>query len=420
MFSRERVQIMKKVVLSGVFVLATASVWASGFGLYEASAPTYALGGAVLGRAHDASANFHNPATLTDLTNITVTAGFMTEHPRAQIEGVQGGRPFGSRNMNSGCYLLPHFHVAVPLPWNFAFGLGVMPEYGLGSKYDDSWPLNYGSVETEVTSFTVNPNLACKLTEKLSVAGGLRFLFWDFEQYSHPYSYRDGYHINNRLKGDNGMTDFGYQVGLKYDLLKSLSFGLVYKSLTVCHVEGKSETGGYVSTPYGPVSQVRRSAAEATLEMPQSLTGGFNWDVTDAWHVGGYVGWTQWSTISQVPFLFGDGSSQICAFNWKDTWRVGIAPSWDFAEGWKWMVSYVFESDCASRQYSTMLPPSNRHMISTGFAWNCWAGLEIALTYGMILMDGLESHVSKSVPEDTYRAYRGISHATGLTLTYRF
>lgn len=410
-----------KVLFSSVFfALTTLSVLASGFGLYEASAPTYAMGGAVLGRAHDASANFHNPATLTDLTNVTVTAGFMTEHPRGRIKGTQGGRPFPAQNMNSGCYVLPHFHVAVPLPWDFAFGLGVMPEYGLGSEYDDGWPLSFGSTKTQVTSFTVNPNLAYKLTDKLSVAAGLRILYWDFEQYSHPYSFNQGYHLNNRLKGDNDMSDFGYQIGLKYDLLDNLSFGLVYKSLTVCHVNGKSETDGYVDSPYGPVSQVKRMGAEATLEMPQSLTGGFNWDITDTWHLGAFVGWTQWSTIEQLPFLFSDGSAQGCSFDWKDTWRVGLAPSWDFAEDWKWMVSYVFESDCASRQYSTMLPPSERHMISTGLAWNCWAGLEIALTYGMILMDGRESHVSKAAPEDTYQAYRGISHATGLTLTYRF
>ena len=156
----------------------------SGFGLYEASSPTYALGGAVVGRAYDASANFFNPATLTDLTNLTVTAGFMTEHPRGRIKtDLPGGR---TSSMDPGVFWLPHFHLAIPLPWDFAFGLGVMPEYGLGSEYSDSWDLNFNSIDTTVMSFTVNPNLAYKVTDKWSVGAGMRFLYFDFEQYSLP------------------------------------------------------------------------------------------------------------------------------------------------------------------------------------------------------------------------------------------
>ena len=395
-------------------------VYASGFGLYEASAKSYAMGGAVLGKAVDASANFHNPATLTDLTNITITAGFMTEHPRAKIKVTRNGQIYPSSPMNSGCYLLPHFQMAVPLKWDFVFGLGVMPEYGLGSQYDDRWLLNYGSVDTQVESLTVNPNLAYKVTDKLSVGAGLRLLYWDFEQYSKPNSFYPGVNLTNRLKGDNGMRDFGYQVGLKYDLLENLSLGVLYKSMTVCHVQGKSDLSGSMAGI--DVTNLRSShkGADATLEMPQSVSGGFNWDITSDWHLGGLVSWTQWSTIDRVHFNFGDGSSQLCTFNWKDTWRVGLAPSWDFAENWSWIASYVYETDCASDQYSTMLPPAHRHMISTGLNWVCWRGLEISFTYGIILMEGLESHVSRDRPQDTYQAYRGLSHATGLSLTYRF
>ena len=109
--------------------------------------------------------------------------------------------------------------------------------------------------------------------------------------------------------------------------------------------------------------------------------------------------------------------------NWNDTWRAGLAPSWDFAEDWTAIMSYVYENDCCGDQESTMLPAADRHMLSWGLCWNCWSTLEIAVTYGMILMDGKESQ-SYNGKNDAdlhhYRAYRGISHAAGLTLTYRF
>ena len=397
-----------KVISAAVAAMVSSSVFASGFGLYEASSKTYALGGAVLGKAVDASANFHNPATLTDLTNITITVGAMTEHPRARMKASANGVTLPSEKMNSGTYVLPHVHMAVPLPCDFVFGLGMMPEYGLGSVYDHAWTYNKAGIDTQVESFTVNPNLAYKITDKLSIGAGLRFIYWDFEQYSRP---RDG--VNMRLKGDNNMEDFGYQVGVKYDILDNLSFGLVYKSDVGCHVKGKRQMDGV----YG-CSDVN---AAATIHMPQSITGGFNWDITDDWHLGVMAAWTEWSAVDQVPFLFSnETSTSMCNFNWRDTWRVGIAPSWDFADGWTWMASYVFETDCSRDQYSVMLPPSNRHMISTGLAWSPYDWVEVALTYGVILMDGEESHVSTSSPTATYKAHHGISHAAGLSFTFRF
>jgi len=411
-------------IAAGLFlgaVVGAASVASgSGFGLYEASSPAYAMGGAVVGRAIDASANFYNPATLTDLTNLTVTAGLMTEHPRARIK-TNGG---ASECMDPGVFVLPHFHLAAPLPWDLSFGLGVMPEYGLGSQYDDNWALSYNSQETTVSSFTVNPNLAWKWND-LSVGAGLRFLYFDFEQYSHPivgygangYEYR----FHNRLKGDNGMNDFGYQVGLKYDVFDNFSVGLVYKSLTIVHVRDGKTTNDADDSALSAKARGASGKAETDLELPQSITGGFNWDITRTWHLGGTVAWTQWSSICDLDFRLA-GTSKDVKLRWNDTWRAGLAPSWDFAEDWTAIWSYVYENDCCGDQESTMLPAADRHMLSMGLVWRCWRGLEVGLTYGLIIMDGKETQARESVSGrlDHYRAYRGLSHAAGLTLTYRF
>ncbi len=414
---------MRKEGLLMAMALLASSAWASGFGLYEASSPAYAMGGAVVGRAFDASANFYNPATLTDLTNITVTVGAMTEHPRGRIK-VNGNV---SEPMNPGVFLLPHFHLAVPLPWDFAFGLGVMPEYGLGSAYNDTWSLNYNSTETTVQSFTVNPNLSWKIGD-FSIGGGLRFTYFDFEQYAFPFAGAPGMtpnhgRVNSRLKGDNGMKDLGYQVGAKYDILDNLAVGIVYKSKTVIHVDGKSEVSPQDMADAVNVVTARKvnGPAETELELPQSITGGFNWDIVDTVHLGGTVGWTQWSSIGDLDFNL-NGTHKTIKLRWNDTWRVGVAPSWDFAEDWTAIMSYVYENDCCGDQESTMLPAADRHMLSWGLVWRCWRGLEIGLTYGMILMDGKETQVRETVSDrlDRYQAYRGISHAAGLTLTYRF
>lgn len=414
-----------KIVFLAAAMLA-GGVFASGFGLYEASSPTYALGGSVVGRAYDASANFFNPATLTDLTNITVTAGFMTEHPRGRMKSdVPGGH---TSTMDPGVFCLPHFHLAVPLPWDFVFGLGVMPEYGLGSEYSRSWDLNFNSIDTTVMSFTVNPNLAYKVTDKWSVGAGMRFLFFDFEQHSLPVVTPYDHRFENRLKGDNGMKDFGYQIGTKYDILDNFSVGLVYKSMTRVHVKGTSRNhlasfaDSQTAAALTAAAMQKSGNAKTSIDLPQSITAGFNWDITPTWHLGGMVAWTDWSSIDTLRFHL-PGQTKLINLKWKDTWRFGIAPSWDFADDWTLLASYVFETDCCGEQDSTMLPPSERHMMSAGLVWHYNENLDFGLTYGLILMDGEESdctEVNVSQKKYHYSAHRALSHAAGFTITWRF
>ena len=392
-----------------VWVALTATVaGASGFGLYQMSAKAQALGGAVVGRAVDASANFYNPATLSDLTNVTATVGFVTEHPRARMK-VEGGP---STAMDPGLFWLPHANLAIPLPYDFVFGVGVAPEFGLGTAYDDNWELVNSSQETTVQSFTVAPNVSYAITERWSVAAGMRFIFFDFEQYSQPIPGQ----LYNRLWGDNRMGDFGWQAGTRYRLLDNLSVGLVYKSRINVNVEGKAETDGMMGK--SPVD--RTVHAETDIDMPDSVAAGFNWDITDTWHLGGAVMWTQWSLVDELNFNLG-GVNTPCHLAWEDTYRFSLAPSWDFADDWTAILSYAYETDCCGSQDSTMLPPSERHMISSGLVWRATENLELALSYGLILLDG---HTSDCTTADGvrhhYRAHGALCHSAGFTVTYRF
>lgn len=394
----------RQFALAVVLVGLSLKTLASGFGLYEFSTSAHALGGAVVGRAADASAVFYNPATLCDLTNTTVTFGFVTQHPRGRmkVEGASGSSP-----MDAGCFMLPHFNLAVPLPAGFAFGLGAGPEFGLGSAYDNDWPLVNSSQETTVESLTLTPNLAWEPIDGLAVGFGMRFMWFDFEQWSQPYPGL----VTHRLKGDNRCRSVGWQAGLRYRVSDDFALGLVYKSQMQVDVDGKS-------TLEGAADAFRDAATD--IMMPDSITAGFNWDITRTWHLGGAFTWTQWSTIGVLNFNLG-GDNSPCELNWTDTYRVSIAPSWDFADDWTWMASYAFETDSTGDQLSTMLPGASRHMLATGLTWRCWEGLELSLSYGLILMDGKTSAALDAAGRRReYAPHRGLSHAVGFSLTYRF
>ena len=428
---------MKRMGTAGIslvlFGVATAA-YGSGFGLYQPSTISHAMGGALVGKAMDASANFNNPATLTDLTNLQFTVGFVTEHPRGRVETSRNCLPATRSTMDSGMFVLPHFQLAIPLPADFTFGFGFEPDYGLGTSYDDIWPMNFSATETKIQSIVLNPNLAYKVTDDWSIGAGARFLYFEFEQYSRPqvpYNHPllglvEAGRFGNRLRGDNEMKDVGWQIGTKYDITDTFSVGAVYKSWIQTHVDGKTSTDVYYAntgfdTALANEAVKHNGRAHADITMPQSVAVGCNWDVLPTWHLGSMVSWTQWSDYDTLHFELAGGDTYT-KLAWRDTWRGSIGSCWDFAEDWKWMVSYTYDMDSTTcDQASVMLPPADRHILGTGFAWNCWGGLELALSYACIFMDGGDMTMTDRVGNRWYLETQwGFCHAAGFSVTYRF
>lgn len=464
---------MKRTSVLIIASFLCLAAYSAGFGLYEGSARGNAMGGAVMGKAQDASANFYNPATLSDLTGTVVTVGMTTEHPKADtsVDGHKTGK------LDPGCFVLPHIYMAQELPADFTFGLGFAPEYGLGTHYDQSWPLAFDTRATTIRGLALNPNLAYKVTEKWSVSAGFRFLYFDFDQYSEPMATSNGEHygdVRNHLKGDNGMLDWGWQLSTKYDITDDLSAGVMYKSYIDTRVKGYNHThvrkyddsaidgqvdkgvraalapyAAYGITPGSTAyeqayaqayQQARQSAvasahqqvkagadsadgdAAADLRLPQSLSMGFNYDLTDDWHLGTAATWTQWSSLDEIHFEIPGGNDRYNQLKWDDAWRLGIGAAYDLADDWTLMFSYVWDQDPCSRRYhgTTMLPPGDRHIGTIGLGYN-WGPVDIVVSYGLVMMNGSAITITDDLGNDhKFNTRNGLSHAAAVTMSYQF
>ena len=460
----------KSIFAAAIAFSAAFTTFGSGFSLYEASVVSHAMGGALVGKAMDASANFINPATLTDLTNVEITVGFITEHPRAQARGKVAGAAWdgGDQCCDPGLFWLPHFQLAIPLPCDLSFGLGGSAEYGLGTEYDNGWAMDWSAKFTKVQGYVLNPSLAYRITDKWSVAVGLRWLFFDFEQTSDPMITGSGYELgraDNRLKGDNGFKSIGWVVGTKYDVTKDFSFGAVYKSAIDATIDGKISTkvrrredsvingladgaakqglmqmgvpqaawplyypqayekalaavNGQIDSGVG----ARNGSASCDITLPQSIAVGFNWDINDDHHLGFQVSWTQWSKLDSLHFRLAGGDKDV-KLDWNDTWRASIGYRWDFADDWSAMLSYVFDQDCclSHDQTSAMLPPAHRNIVTGGVCWSICRNLDLCVDYSCIFMDGGSFDMDDELGNRYhYETCRGFCHAVGCSLTYRF
>lgn len=459
----------RQILTSFLSLFVSFHAFSAGFALYEGSARGNAMGGAVMGRGLDASANFYNPATLSDLTGTVVTVGMTTEHPTCDtyVNGRSGPK------MDPGCFVLPHAYISQQLPCDFTFGFGFAPEYGLGTHYRKSWPLAWDTRQTTIEGLVLNPNLAYRITDDWSVSAGFRLLYSSFEQYSDQMATSDGARygtVRDHLNAHNGFDDWGWQISTKYDITEKLSAGVMYRSFIDTKIKGYNHTrvrgyddsavgpqvaagvraallqaglpegspiyqqyyrqayreayGRAVARAHGQVDAGARSAdgdASAEMRLPQSLTMGLNYDATEKLHLGVAAVWTQWSCADHIYFDLPGDHDRDLILKWNDAWRIGFGAAYDFADDWTVMMSYVYDQDpCSKYHGTTMLPPGDRQIATVGLGYR-WGDVEFVMSYGLVFMAG----DSLGLTDGTGAHYKfetsnGLSHAVACTLTYHF
>lgn len=394
---------MRKSALIIATALMALGAAGAGFGLYEMDAKSTAFGGNVVGKPFGPSTVYYNPAGMSCLTGTSVYVGCTMLYPPIPFRTWGGGYKETDGRIDPGAFIFPTAFITQQLPWDLTFGLGFYADFGLGSKYDDNWALKYDSVQTDFEGFTLNPALSYKVTDKLSVAGGLRVTYVTFEttqvrdlnlsRYMGA-GFPDLGENRMTLSADNARNlGLGFNLGARYQLTDDISLGIMYRSPLRTTLEGDASWRGPVTMAGGR----RSNPADETIELPQQVTVGFNWDdflVKDL-HFGMSASYIGWSCIEAISFnvynpLTQTTDKQTMDMNWRDTVRAGLGFGYDITENWEALLGYVFDKDPSSDSIGnahTMLPPGDRHVISFGGAWHTadrrW---EIAFVYAPIIM----------------------------------
>ena len=415
---------MKKVLILAAVAAATTCSYGAGFGIYEASARGNAMGGAVIGDTHDATAAYHNPANLAFATNIMVSAGGTFILPYCDVEVDHRSQ----NRMNPGWFFVPTFYATIPLPFDFAFGWGNYTEFGLGTKYGKNWDLAGDTQQTTMEQMTFNPNLAYKITDWWSVAAGIRGSYIHFNNHKQPYYNFSGtgggiFDLHSRLNGDD--WGLGWNAATTLKPTEDLSIGLVYRSMIRHKIAGSFDLNGFSAVPTpGILSEHQRASAK--LRLPESLTLGVNYNVTKRYRVGSSVTYTRWSSLDKIAFKIGGGHSYTQRFDWRDTVRVGFGMEYDFLDWLTGRIGYTFDEDPTKKHHeSTMLPAGDRHIIGTGLGFKITDSLTLDLGYNFIRMNNEHYDVTYEAAPGVYQKRRmscrnGFSHLISATLSYSF
>src|SRR5262245_43196255 len=162
-------------------VLAVSSRAAGqGYGVYEQGACAMARGGAaVAAPCDDGSAIFFNPAAIAmQRDGSSLSGGATLIGPRGDFAGV-GGRVNGT--MKDNWLPVPAAYFTTPIGERLAVGAGIFVPFGLTTE----WPLDFAgrfvSYKTVLNAPYLQPTIAYKVNDRVSIGGGLDFVFSNLE-----------------------------------------------------------------------------------------------------------------------------------------------------------------------------------------------------------------------------------------------
>lgn len=353
---------MKAAAAAVMAVCAASAAHAAGFMLTEQSAG--ALGRAYAGvgvDGTDISGVYYNPATMTLHPGTAIQAGFVAVGLDLAYEGNDGSTENGQYNTQA----IPHGYISHQLTDDMWIGLAMTVPFGMGTEYDDNWPLAYKGISAEVLTFDFNPNVAWKVSDKLSLGAGMSI------QYA-AADLKMGMNQGVTSEIDADSVAWGFNVGLMWSPLENLRFGLSYRSRINHNADGDLET----RIPAMNVTQV--VDASATIATPAWAMATAAWDVNDLLSLYATFRWTDWSSFEELTIESLAGNTTITN-KWQDTYLFSVGADLRFTSWWTFRAGIGYEtSPIDDPKYRTaIIPDADRWWFALGSSFKATENMQI-------------------------------------------
>lgn len=394
--------------------LAAQTVFGAGFGIYEGSARGNAMGTEVTADPASPSVLYNNAAAMTELEGTQFEAGATFIRPHASVTTTT---PMGSQKTkaDSKWWVPPNAYGTYQINDKVWAGIGVFSRFGLGVDYPDDWPGRYNCQEATIQSIDVNPSIAYKVLDNLSLAAGFRAEWFDFELYraiptGTPFVNPD---LQAHLCGDS--WGFGYNLGAFYKATEWLSFGLAYDSRIQQEVEGDYD----VNHPLLPGGD-----ASGDITTPDILRFGTSLKATDQLTLNAGVIYTMWSSYDELamdfdPPLLGQAPSSVTKKDWEDVFRFQLGAEYALTKEWALRAGYVFDDTPDPTEHADYIVPANdRNLFSLGVGYKkgdffC----DLAYTYLLIRDREVAARLADGVLPSEFTD--GDAHMIGVSLGYK-
>ena len=407
------------------FFFLPALAFGSGFAINEQSAKAIGMGGAFVAQADDPSAVFYNPAGIVQLEGIQVSAGISPIIPQATFESntndsirnTWGGK---TTDVEDTIHWIPNFYATYKLSDHWSFGFGGFSNFGLGTDWPDDWEGRYttGGTEAKLTTFSLNPVVAFRPIDRVSLSAGLVAQYLDVLLENKRFLSPNLADANSKLSGDD--WNWGWNLALLFWVTDNIKFGASYRSRVDHGITGGTLLiTGIPAALGGDVSE----GASADVELPSVLYLGVAW--THGPLTLEFDGqWTEWSTYEKLEIRLDDGTVNSSPKNWDDVWAYRFGAQYRLNEFLDLRAGIVYDDGpIPDETLDPLLPSGDRWLYTVGFGvhYEKWT-VDLAYNY---LNDESRSWDNESgdagPPGRLTGRFKDVAaHIFGLNVSYRF
>ena len=415
-----------------VLLFGASTSFAAGFRLPEAGVKAMGMGFAFTAQADDPSAIYFNPAGLTQLKgqNIMVGVTYVRENGN-EFTGttpLTGGATVSETQKSLNFFIPNAYYTRTTNSGNVAYGVGIFAPFGLGQEYKDKHTSIFRNQITmiDLQTIVVNPTIAFKVNEVLSVGGGIDYMYGRAKLEQTPVSLV-GNLYDGELKG-NGDA-WGYNFGLLLKPTENLRIGANYRSQFTLEIKDADVNFSNVNAAYGSGllgTTPSNTKGSATVAMPATFALGAAYTMGKL-TVEADADWTFWHSFSSLPITLENqvptAPSTNAQKNWKDVCAVRLGVEYRVTDPLALRAGFYYDpTPVPGSTLGPELPDATRlnYTVGAGYKVGPWT-IDGAFMY----IDKKDRTVSNfrfegSNPVGQNGTWTGNAWLAGLDVGYRF
>jgi long-chain fatty acid transport protein len=385
---------MVSVLLVLLFTASTS--FAAGFRIPEAGAKAMGMGFAFTAQADDPSAIYYNPAGLTQLkgNNIMVGATYL----RLDSGEFTGTTPLtggatASESQKSLDFIIPNaYYTRTTSDGYISYGVGIFSPFGLGQEYENKNTSIFRNQITkiELQTVVVNPTIAFKINEYLSVGAGIDYMWGKAKLEKTPVA-TVGNLYNSTLESDWGLDGdaWGYNFGLLLKPTANFRIGANYRSpftlkLKDADVTISNTNPAYASGLLGATPSSTKGGA--TVAMPATFALGAAYTMGRL-TVEADADWTFWSSFTDLPITIQNPVPTLPSTanpkQWEDVVAFRLGVEYRVTDPLSLRAGFVYDpTPVPASTLGPDLPDSNKldYMVGAGYKIGAWT-IDVAGMY---------------------------------------
>jgi long-chain fatty acid transport protein len=380
-----------------------AALHASGTRVGYQDAFATARGNAFVATADDPAAIYYNPAGLTQLSGQEVSATAYVVSFGADYHTPGGA----TTSMNRQDQLIPQVYYSwTPKNSSWAVGLGFYDPFGLSTD----WPTTSGfrtfATKNQETYSTLNPVVAWRISDMLSLGGGLTF-----NRLNVDLRRGIGFMPGDEFRFKADATDVSFNLGLRWQLSEQHAFGISYQHQTSFDLSGNA-----TASPYAP-----SESASSTFDFPEVVIAGYSFRPTPQWNFEADIDWTNWSRVN--TFVISKASGPVALpFNWKSSCFYELGLTRFLNGGWYISAGYTLsENSVPDAMWNPAVPDATRQFWCAGAGYS-QGPVRFALTlqHATTPSRSITGIVNPATGETANGSYSSSINTFSLSLDYRY